>query len=115
MSCYQILDKHTILDMFCSKWTSHNISHLWLCLRCDIALRNPFSKNKSTVVCISISRYSDWMINLTSDTNSNVMSLNNNHSLTQFHSIHLICKCSLLHYFRFSLKCYNMIGYEVVT
>jgi len=37
-SHYQILDKHTIIDMYCSKWTSHCISHFRLCLWCDIAL-----------------------------------------------------------------------------
>jgi hypothetical protein len=31
----RILDKHTIIDTFCSIWTSHHISHLRLCLRCD--------------------------------------------------------------------------------
>jgi len=49
---YQILDKHTIVNMFYSKWTSHRISRLRLRLRCDIALRNPFSQNKSTIVYI---------------------------------------------------------------
>ena len=38
MSRYQILDKHANIDMFCSKWASN-------CLRCDIDLRNIFSKN----------------------------------------------------------------------
>jgi hypothetical protein len=39
-----LLNKHTIIDMFCSKWTFHLISHLMVYLQCDIALRNPFSK-----------------------------------------------------------------------
>ena len=43
-SSHQILNKHTIKDIVCSKWTSHLISHLRLW--CDIALRNPFSLNK---------------------------------------------------------------------
>jgi len=51
-SSHQILDKHIIVDVFCSKWTSHRISHLRLCLRFEIALRNPFSQNKSTIVYI---------------------------------------------------------------
>jgi len=46
-SHYQILDKHTIVDMFCSKWTPHHNSHLRLCLWCEIVLRNPFSQTKS--------------------------------------------------------------------
>ena len=46
----QILDKHTILDMFRLKWTFHCISHLRLHLGCEIALRNPFSQNKSRIV-----------------------------------------------------------------
>jgi len=32
-SLYQILDKHTIIDMLCSKWTSYCISHLRLRFR----------------------------------------------------------------------------------
>ena len=52
MSRYQILDKHTITDMFCSKLTSHRISHRRLYVQCDIVLRNPFSQNKSTMVYI---------------------------------------------------------------
>jgi len=50
----QILNKHTIVDMFYSKWTSHLISHLRLCLRLEIALRNPFSQDKSMIVYISV-------------------------------------------------------------
>ena len=49
-SPYLILDKHTIVDKFCWKWTCHGISHLRLRLRCDIALRNPFLQNKSIIV-----------------------------------------------------------------
>ena len=52
MSRCQILNKHTIADMVCSKWTSHRISHLGLRLWCEIVLRNPFSQNKSTIVYI---------------------------------------------------------------
>ena len=40
----------TIVVMFCSTWTSHRISHLRLHLWCEIALRNPFSQYKSTIV-----------------------------------------------------------------
>jgi hypothetical protein len=47
---WQILDKHTIIDMLCSKWTSHCISQLIFCLLCDIAIRHPFSQNQSTIV-----------------------------------------------------------------
>ena len=49
-SFYQILDKHTIVDVFCSKWTSHCISQLRVRLRCNISLRNPFTQSKSAVV-----------------------------------------------------------------
>jgi len=34
--CY--LDRYTIFDKFCSKWTSHYISHFRLCLLCNISL-----------------------------------------------------------------------------
>ena len=34
-SLYQILDKHTIIYMFCSKWISHLISYLMIRLRCS--------------------------------------------------------------------------------
>ena len=34
----QIIDKHTNIDMFSSKWTFYHISHLGLHLQCDIAL-----------------------------------------------------------------------------
>jgi len=36
--------------MFCSKRTSHRISHLRLRLPCDIDLRNPSSQNKSSAL-----------------------------------------------------------------
>ena len=49
-----IINKNSIINKFCSKWISHRISHVGLCLRCDIALRNPFSQNKSTIVYIYI-------------------------------------------------------------
>jgi len=67
MSCYQILDKHTIIDMFCSIWVSHRISYFRVLLWCDIALRNPFSQNKSKIVCISqciwnIPRLQGWSL-----------------------------------------------------
>ena len=52
-SCYQILDQHIIIDMFCLKWTSHHMSHLKLHPLCGIALRNPFSQNKSAILYIS--------------------------------------------------------------
>jgi len=43
MSLWQIHDKHTMVDMFSSKWTSHQISYLRLCIQLDIApMRNPF-------------------------------------------------------------------------
>ena len=63
-SRYQVLDKHTIVDIICSKLTSHRMTHLTLHLRCDIALRNPlyimvlkcigggnWSTEKNTVNC----------------------------------------------------------------
>ena len=34
--------------MFCSKWTSHHMSHPRLCLQCKIAQRKPFLQNKSS-------------------------------------------------------------------
>ena len=49
-SPWQILNKHTIVYMLCSIWTSYHISHLRLSLGCDIALRNTFSQSKSTIV-----------------------------------------------------------------
>jgi len=55
-SCYQILVKHTIIDTFCSKWTSYRISHIRIRLWCDIATKNPFSQNKSTIVYISTTK-----------------------------------------------------------
>ena len=39
----------TLINMFCSTWTSHCISHLRLRFRCDIARRNLFPQNKSTI------------------------------------------------------------------
>ena len=48
-SSHQILDKHTIVDIIYSKWISHSISHLRLRNRGEIALRNPFPQNKSTI------------------------------------------------------------------
>jgi len=53
-SPYQILDKHTIIDMFCPKWTSHIISHLRLHLQCNVAHRYPFSLSKSAVIFLSM-------------------------------------------------------------
>jgi hypothetical protein len=50
---HQILDKHTIVDIFCSKRTSKYISRLRFHLQSEIALRNPFSQNKSTILFIS--------------------------------------------------------------
>ena len=44
--------KHTIVYMFWSMWTPQRISHLRLCLWCNIALRNPFSENKSRIFYI---------------------------------------------------------------
>lgn len=41
------------LDMFCLKWTFLRISCFSLCLQCNIALRKPFLKKKSTILCIS--------------------------------------------------------------
>jgi len=40
-SPWQILDKHTIVDTFWSKCTSHCISYLRFRLQCNITLRNP--------------------------------------------------------------------------
>ena len=40
-----LLTYTVVVDMFCSKWTSH-------CQRCDIVLRNPFSQNKRAIVYI---------------------------------------------------------------
>ena len=40
--------------MFCSKLTSHRTSHLGFPLRCEIALRNQFPENNSTIVYISL-------------------------------------------------------------
>ena len=37
---------------FSHKWTSHRISHHRRHLQCDIALRNPFSQNKSTMIYV---------------------------------------------------------------
>jgi len=64
-SRYQILDKHTVVDIICSKLTSHRMAHLTLRLRCDTALRNPlyimvfkcisggnWSTEKNTVNCM---------------------------------------------------------------
>jgi hypothetical protein len=47
ITLYQILYKHTIIYMFCSKCPSNSISHHKLQLQCDIAMRNPFLQNKS--------------------------------------------------------------------
>ena len=53
MSHYQILDKHAIIDMFCSKWTflSHLTFHA-LPSMCYFSLWNPFSQNRWTTVYI---------------------------------------------------------------
>jgi hypothetical protein len=52
MLYWQIFNKRTF-DMFWSKNDfSIHISLLRICLRCDIALRNPLSQNKSTIVYI---------------------------------------------------------------
>jgi hypothetical protein len=69
-SRYQVLDKHTIVDIICSKLTSHRMTHLTLHLRCDIALRNPlyimvlkcigggnWSTEKNTVNCMFYQLY----------------------------------------------------------
>ena len=58
MSHYRILNKHTIIDMFCSQWTYRHISHIRFRLRCDIALRNQFSQNKLTILYIYMYIYS---------------------------------------------------------
>jgi hypothetical protein len=47
-SSHQILDKHTTVYMFCSKWISDRISHLRLRFRCDIALRVYKTKTKKS-------------------------------------------------------------------
>ena len=47
---WQILDKHTIFDNFCSKLDFS--SHLRLQIWCSIALRYPFSQNKWTIYII---------------------------------------------------------------
>ena len=62
MSPYQILDIHTIIDMFCSKLTSHLISQIRFCLRCDIVQRNLFSQNKSTIVYICMVFFTSTII-----------------------------------------------------
>jgi len=42
--------KHTIVDMFCSKWSCHHISHQRgtskACLRYNVTLTNPFLQSK---------------------------------------------------------------------
>jgi magnesium-transporting ATPase (P-type) len=48
------LPYHTIVDIICSKWTSHCISHLGLHLRFDIDLRNSFSQNKSMMILYTV-------------------------------------------------------------
>ena len=45
-SSYEILDKHTIVDVLCMKWTSHRISFLG----CEIAMKDALLQNKSTIV-----------------------------------------------------------------
>ena len=40
--------------MCCLKWTSHWVSHIRLRIQCDIALRNSFSQNKSTIVVSTV-------------------------------------------------------------
>ena len=66
-SHYQILDKHVIIIyLICLKWTSHCISHLKLCLLWNIAMRNPFSQNKSTILYIFSLRKWDNMSDLLS-------------------------------------------------
>jgi hypothetical protein len=48
-SPWQILDKHTTVNMLCSKCTCHLISYLRLQdLWCDISVRYLFSQSKST-------------------------------------------------------------------
>ena len=40
-SSHHILDKHTIIYMFCSKWTSHRISH-----QCEISSEKSILKKQ---------------------------------------------------------------------
>lgn len=44
----------SLIDMFCSEWTFHHISHLRVRLQCDIAIKNPFSQKQSTICSIYI-------------------------------------------------------------
>ena len=46
----QVLDKHTIIDMFCSK--SGLYLHLAWDILCNIAMRNQFSQKQSTIIII---------------------------------------------------------------
>ena len=52
-SSYEILDKHTIVDVLCMKWTSHRISFLG----CEIVMKDALSQNKSTIVLHSGNLY----------------------------------------------------------
>jgi len=52
-SSHQILDKHTIVDMFWSKWNSHCIPHLTLRLRCEIAEKSILDINLWQYLAIS--------------------------------------------------------------
>ena len=47
-SSWWILNKHSTVDKFCSKW----ISHLRFCLQWDIAMRNSFCQIQSIMVYI---------------------------------------------------------------
>ena len=44
MTSWQILDKYSIIDIFCSSNGSVSFQI------CDVALKNPFSKNKLTYI-----------------------------------------------------------------
>jgi hypothetical protein len=66
MSRYQIIDKHTSVDMFCSKWISHYISHLRLHLWCDITLRHLTSQASPFMWYYSEASHMKSQINITS-------------------------------------------------
>jgi len=52
MSCYQILDKHTIIDMYCPKCTSQSISHLPSICYCSE--KSIIANNINDSICIAV-------------------------------------------------------------
>ena len=91
-SRYQILDKHGIIDMFCSKWNSHRISHLTFDT-CDIALSQTSPLIHVILLCLRLRLWYMWYCSV-SDFTFDTCDI----ALSQTSpSIHVILLCLRLH------------------